>query len=104
MITVKTIFVLGAGASKPYGFPLGRKLLFEACDCLAKPTGNARNFIMKHCAKTDMDINVFVNELRRSHISSVDAFLENRPEYLEIGKPAIAVALIPHETFDTLVR
>ncbi len=104
MIKARTVFALGAGASNPYGFPLGRKLLFEVCDCLARPTGNARNFIKQYHTKSDSDIDCFINELRGSHIASVDAFLENRPEYLDICKPAIAVALIPHERFDALVR
>jgi hypothetical protein len=104
MIKSKTVFVLGAGASHPYGFPLGRDLLFDVCTILANSQSPARDLIKGCYAKTDLEIDCFVNELRGSHIASVDAFLENRPDYLSIGKPAIALALIPYERFEKLVR
>ena len=32
MITIPTVFVLGAGASVPYGLPTGRDLTKKACE------------------------------------------------------------------------
>ncbi len=101
------VLILGAGASFPYSFPLGRGLIFEI----------ARNFrkgaFANHVAKSllvsagfsEDFLETFCVELLQSHLSSVDAFLEQREdEYKKIGKLAIAATLIPHEAPDRLVR
>lgn len=50
------------------------------------------------------EIRTFEQSLRRSMMSSVDAFLESRPEFMEIGKSSIACALIPFENQEILLR
>jgi hypothetical protein len=44
----------------------------------------------------------FLKELKASHQGSVDAFLEHRREFIEVGKKAIALHLIREETEDRL--
>ena len=34
MIKIPTVFIVGAGASKPYGFPIGRELVTLICNNL----------------------------------------------------------------------
>lgn len=98
----KTVLVLGAGASEPFGFPssfelsrtiLGMKITFPE-DELWK----TNDF-----SKTDID------EFRAlfSHAggSSIDEFLGHRQGYdkmIKIGRTAIADALLPHEITDSL--
>jgi hypothetical protein len=94
MITKPTILILGAGASVPYGFPSGRNLktiilrrLFQD-DIIGSygPMGFEKGIILR-----------FRAEFRQSGVDSIDAFLEHRPEFINLGKNAIAEALIPFE-------
>lgn len=107
MITKETVFILGAGASKPYGYPSGLDLVQIICDNLDK---NAINDLQKNNFKTlcslgftEQQLSQFRQDLRYSDTLSVDSFLEHRKkEYLELGKLAIAQALIPCEVTDNL--
>ena len=80
MIKTETAFVLGAGASFEYGFPLGWNLVQKICQ-IAKSEGNSE----------------FADHLSHSGNISIDAFLEHRPDLVESGKSLIAKALIPCE-------
>lgn len=112
MISVPTVLVLGAGASAPYGFPSGRGLLLEICDNLAKKeflqggyerTPATREHLLEFGFR-EHEIDAFREELLLSMQPSVDAFLENRPKYMEIGKAAMASSLIPYENPGALCR
>ena len=91
MITKKTVLVVGAGGSVPFGFPTGLKL---KSDILEHPI---RQALMNMCKYPPDEVSSFLEDLRKSGSLSVDAFLEYRKEYLDIGKAAIALALIPKE-------
>ncbi len=98
MITLPTVLVLGAGASADYGFPLGRSLLLQMCtslDARKKDVGLKKTLLDLGFGRNE--IGPFATELRISMQPSVDAFLENRHEYMDIGKAAIAGCLIPYE-------
>ena len=100
MITRRTVLMLGAGASVPYGFPTGAGLR----DCVCK-SGSGANEVRKaliDCGYTGDAIDSFVTELRESGRQSVDLFLEHRPDLVPIGKAAIAAALIPFEESNSL--
>ncbi len=104
MIKRQTTFVLGAGCSLEFGFPTGfglvRQLsLQDASGTLSQPLAQliALGF-------DDNTVRAFSIALSRSGRSSVDAFLEHRTDMLEIGKAAIATALIPKESQDSLFR
>lgn len=102
MIAENTVFILGAGASCPYGFPSGRKLVFDICKILSSP-GTYQFNIITSFVKDTTELNVFVKELLGSHLS-IDAFLEEHPNFAEIGKVSIALALIPFEQYSSLIR
>ncbi len=104
MIRSPTVLILGAGASAPFGFPSGRALLTEVSNALfLMPRRDFRSLLMD-CGYHPQHIDDFGKELYLSMQPSVDALLEKRPEYVEVGKAAMACALIPYEKQAKLLR
>lgn len=101
MITTPTVLVLGAGASRPYGFPLGGELNKEVQQLLDKVRSDGTHCLMMQVAPlvgADRSLLMdFADALRDADRFSVDAFLEHRPEFVLAGKAAIAAALMPYE-------
>jgi hypothetical protein len=97
MIRSPTVLILGAGASVPFGFPSGRKLRDEVCTALYRAPRNDFRSILMDCGYNSQHIYDFGKDLHLSMQPSVDAFLEKRLEYVEVGKTAMACALIPCE-------
>lgn len=102
MIKKPTVIILGAGASKPYGFPSGREILNEIRKNLPPYNPQRWMHILRELHIEQALVGEFVENLIRSGRPSVDAFLEHRNEYLEVGKLVIALSLIPHENEDKL--
>jgi hypothetical protein len=96
MITTETVFILGAGASMPYGFPSGEQLVDKSIEYL-------KGRLLERYEFNPTEIRVFESELTASRKRSVDAFLEHRPEFRTIGKTAIAYGLLERELFDSKV-
>jgi hypothetical protein len=92
LIKSKTLFVLGAGASMPYGFPLGSELTRTLRSWEEKPQKLATIGITPDVAAK------FLDAFSKSRISSIDTFLSMRPEFEAIGKQAIAKILIGCES------
>jgi hypothetical protein len=92
-----TVFVIGAGASAPYDYPLGVGLVNQITGRTGQP--ETREFFEKAGFTVD-HLRDFSSALARSGRRSVDAFLEHRTEFLEIGRVAIARVLIEHENTD----
>ena len=112
MISDSTVLVLGAGASIEYGFPDGVKLrqqivreIRQGVDDLERGNPDASSvFALLYQLEespsekeTPGKLLRFANALENSGLSSVDLFLERRPEFEEIGKAAIAVSLMRYE-------
>ncbi len=96
MIKRRIVLILGAGASIPFGFPSGRELRDKIIAGLHKDT--AQLFQLLHAAGYDVQhITNFRDALLKSGRPSVDVFLEHRPEFIPVGKVAIAASLIPYE-------
>ena len=93
MLRTKTVFILGAGASQPFGFPLGFELYQRVVD-FRDPS---RKYLLDCTAFTERHLVPFIKSLQQSGLTSVDLFLENRPEFLNIGKACMAVILIQKE-------
>ena len=94
MINVPTVFVLGAGASVPYGYPTGAGLsskVLEDIICRQGPAWWTQGEGLAKAAKR------FALALKRSKTTSVDAFLEHRSEFQKVGKLAMASALLSCE-------
>lgn len=94
MIEIPTILVLGAGASVPFGFPTGQRLKDEICSPSFRSTQSG---LLNNLGYGSNKIKNFVNTLKRSGRPSVDAFLEYRDEFADIGKAAISAVLLPRE-------
>ena len=96
MITRKTVLVLGAGATMPFGFPSGRKLVALIVDMLQSDTSPTFELLESHAYEGEQ-ITEFRKHLASSGRSSVDEFLEYRTDFLSVGKEAIAAALLSFE-------
>jgi hypothetical protein len=95
MVEIPTCLVLGAGASIPYGFPSGidlRKRILKNFE-----DSNWHNLLSELGFEDKDFIKSFYSDFNISKILSIDKFLEVRYDYLNIGKLAIAFALIPFE-------
>lgn len=103
MILKRTVLVLGAGASKPYDLPVGSELVNEICGGLRR---TAKEFAqdIRACGVPEGVVREFGRALASSHQDSIDAFLQHRLEFIEVGKLSIARALIPHEIPDYIHR
>lgn len=104
MIKHETVFILGAGASKPYGFPTGLDLLKLVGHGLLDHTKT--NAILEEMGFSKELQEDFGIQLLASQKLSVDAFIEGRtePEFIELGKAAIASFLIPFENISNLLE
>lgn len=102
MITQKVVLILGAGASRPYGFPLGYALKTRITDDLNPHSGRKMLSDVRDVGFGAEEIEAFRSALHKSGKRSVDAFLEHRPEFLKVGKTATACALIPCENENAL--
>lgn len=97
-----TCFVLGAGASMPYGFPSGVELKgaiagLTASQRMSVRFRSLRDFeLARELQKNEFtqdEIKGFGDTLIRSPKYSIDSFLEGRPEFVKIGKTAIAMTI-----------
>lgn len=101
MINTPTLLILGAGASVPFRFPSGAALYAEIISELRKED-SPRTAELRALGLSPGGIVRFAKTLRLSGLNSVDAFLERRPTFMDVGKAAIAQALIPYERTDKL--
>jgi hypothetical protein len=103
VIRQPTVLILGAGASQPYNFPSGQGLVDQISTEINHPS--SKGDVAQRLAAAGYDLGIlnhFVNELRRARPNSVDAFLETRKEFREIGKAVIAEALLRAEAHSTV--
>lgn len=80
----------------PYGFPSGAALT----DQVVSSIGARSNEVFQNLIElghAEDEIEAFRDALRYSGKTSVDAFLEHRSSFLDVGKAAIAANLIPYE-------
>jgi hypothetical protein len=91
VITKNCVFVIGAGASQVYGLPSGADLKDRVLNLLANP-----DEIFSKVFRSNQ-IETFRESLFRSGCNSVDAFLENRSDFADIGKFAISEIIAKQE-------
>jgi hypothetical protein len=100
MITEETVFILGAGASMPYGYPSGEGLSNHICSF-----ENKFDFILNNFDQEDkknelkQKMTELVKKLKNAPTTSIDLFLaRNRGEgFLDFGKMAILFSIFHFE-------
>lgn len=104
MIEKNTVLILGAGASSPFGFPLGRELANQIADSLFEPTETELGqLLLDWCPLfPSRHLKDFAARLHDSHRDSVDVFLEHNSIFLDVGRISIAATLIRFEEPDAL--
>jgi hypothetical protein len=90
VIEKKTVLVLGAGASFPYGFPLGATLKAQILD--------VHNSAAARLALEGLGIDAgmlgqFQRKFQGSQLASIDLFLKHWEDYAALGKACIAACV-----------
>ncbi len=86
MITSNTVFVLGAGASAPYKFPVGWRLREMICQATNPTSQVAKTLLALGCHSEE--IRHFARGFQKSNLASIDAYLSRRVGEVDIGKAA----------------
>ena len=92
-----TVLFLGAGASLEYGFPLGPRLRTDVLNNLSGQGGSA---LLKKCGIDEESIRLFGRALRYGKYETIDAFLEQKPQFRKAGSLLVANTLIQSERTD----
>jgi hypothetical protein len=96
MITTPSVLILGAGASKPYGYPTGAELLPRH---FSWPTN--LNQLLRTLGITAEGLADFQTAFWASGLS-IDAFLERRDELRTMGRTVIAARILHCESASDL--
>src|SRR5687767_13239611 len=94
MFTRPTVFVLGAGASVPYGYPSGWELRNWI---LSGPTTDADTKVYKELGFFGPVFQEFQTSFLNSACASIDDFLESRNDLDKVGRTAIALQILKKE-------
>ncbi len=103
MIDKRTVFVLGAGASCPYGFPTARELRDEIIENFEhryeRFFGRDSNNEIRVCTgfPSISAAGTFIRRFDDSGTESIDLFLSRHPESVLIGKLAILFSILGTE-------
>lgn len=94
-----TVLVLGAGASTPYGFPLGSQLNAGIVNQLA--SGITKD-TLKSLGFNETLMNEFSDILKYGDHPAIDILLEKKPKFRDLGAHLIASAIKPLERHDAI--
>ena len=100
MISNGIVFILGAGASVPYGYPIGSQLRDDICLNFKKDmTGHKESSGGDYGPLKDLIqlVDDFVERFQNSRIRSIDKWLSLNEGYKDIGKLAIVNAIVKRE-------
>ncbi|MFC1581010.1 SIR2 family protein [Thermodesulfobacteriota bacterium] len=95
----QTVFILGAGASKPFGFPLGPELKSTMLDRANDGTTRRR---LQSLGFEESHIIALRDALQYGAHPTVDIFLEKKSNFRKLGSYLIASAIIPLENHSLL--
>lgn len=101
MIGPETLFILGAGASKPYGFPTGGELRAYICKEFPKHFAPIVRRGTKTVSQRQKELigsaEEFAEIFKHSSIPSIEQFLALNPELSDIGKIASVSSILRFE-------
>lgn len=101
MITKPTVFILGAGASAPYGLPLGAELI----STIARRDYPADLLdLLRHHIRSDVDkkLQELSDAVQRAALPSIDDFFAKRKLFAQIGRLIVAHKIASREHDDRL--
>lgn len=105
MIDKPIVFILGAGASMPYGLLSGPQLRAEICAAADGSPSHVLNILLEQkLGISRFEVQKFAAAFRGSARLSIDAFLSQRKEFVDIGKLCIAVELCRREDPSAILR
>jgi len=99
IVTEETTFVIGAGASFPYGYPIGQKLKKYICEEHCNELAGTISKLM--CPEYEQE--EYAKRIRSFQKYfwncpyTIDKFMRINPEFNVIGKQLIAASLFPKE-------
>jgi len=93
MLDKKTVFILGAGASCPYGYPSGLHLREYICLPANIPPEKAK--VLEEAIGSKGGYDDFRKKFEKSSTKSIDLFVARNPNLAPVGKSIIA-----YEIFD----
>lgn len=89
-----TVLILGAGASRPYGFPLGSELKDQMIKSCSRP--KARKVLLSAGFKDEI-IGEIILALEGTYHPTIDIFLEKKTAFRSLGAHLIAYTLLAKE-------
>ena len=101
MIDIETVFILGAGASNPYGYPTGKGLRDYICSTFKSRfheiiKGGKENITYK-IGNLSYNAEDFSRNFESSTTPSIDLWLARNPNFSHIGKLAIILSIFDAE-------
>ncbi|MFC1603466.1 hypothetical protein ACFL5F_00425 [Planctomycetota bacterium] len=96
MVELETVLVLGAGASWDFDFPTCGELVTQILENLGNSEIRQYSLFHEACYGKDLSsmAEKFHDVLQKAKPLSIDAWLEHNPLFIEVGKVAIAIALL----------
>lgn len=94
-----TAILLGAGASKPFGFPLGPELKQIVTQC-ARDNGIQQRLKQLGCDSSHLTD--LVECLRYGRFATIDEFLDAKKSFREVGGYIIAESILQRENRDNI--
>ena len=95
---MKTVFVLGAGASADLNYPWGKALKDRILTLLEPRNDGYKGLLAAGNAQTDVED--FIERLREADIDTIDQFIEELDaldHIRAVGRQALAIAISSHE-------
>jgi hypothetical protein len=106
MISNETVFILGAGASAPYGYPTAGELRDDICLYFKSDMNDlfreSKGDYLQLADLVDAAASDFIDRFQTSRIRSIDRWLSLNGEYKDIGKLAIVNAIVKREQSNQL--
>src|SRR5688572_9748283 len=101
MVTESTLLIVGAGGSSPYGYPIGSELKSHI---LSYCKNDLVRGLLIQCGFAAAEIDSFRSAFLKSSKPTIDSFLEDRVDFLKLGKVLIAYAILSNEKEDIFER
>jgi hypothetical protein len=105
METEKKVFILGAGASSHFGYPLGNELIEAIDNLLEELTSREKEYRIKDDERKILDeAKNFVHAIKSYNPLNVDYFLSTHPKFEPIGKRLIEHVILRSQNNDAFIN